>query len=154
GATLRGKVVDADDGEPLAGARVVLWSTGDWTDAASPDLIGIAISIERPLDETTSRDDGSFAMEHVPARTFNEYPGPTFMNGAAGVGYVAAIARGHAVAQEPVLLVGDGDTTDVVIRSWPTATVRGRVADAEGRPVSGAFVRTSADKRWPGAVPS
>ncbi|MCI0589030.1 MAG: sigma-70 family RNA polymerase sigma factor [Planctomycetes bacterium] len=140
GATLRGRVLDAETGSPIPGARVFLWSIEGMMGVASG-----AISImnpwgQRSLGEATSLEDGSFTFSRIPSRGF--HPSASHSTGNRGdlVGYVGAKAPGFAPAAEEVVLVPDGGTWEATVRLWTAAAVRGRVVDASGNPAPGVKV--------------
>jgi len=149
GASARGRVVDAETGTPLPGARVVAWATD-----ARPRL-GSAPSplAHRPLAETRTDEAGRFAVAHLPARGFHDsragFPGRT-------AAFVGAERTGYARGRTGVPLLEEGGETEVTIRLWPAARIRGRVVDHKGRPVAGRRVWTStrgpAAGAWPGAL--
>jgi RNA polymerase sigma factor (sigma-70 family) len=140
GATLRGRVLDAETGSPIAGARVFLWSIEGMHGLASGALSLSNPWGQRSLGESISSEDGSFTFSHLPSEGF--HPSASHSWGKRGqlVGYVGAKAPGFAPAAEEVVLVPDGGTWEASIRLWPAAAVRGRVVDASGAPASGVKV--------------
>ena len=150
GATLRGRVVDAETGSAIGGASAYLWSwegqshSGDFPTPYDPVRIG----------ETLSAADGAFVFENVPAAGFHRRA--SYMMGSRGLilGYVGAKAPGYATGFEQVLYVKDGEVTDATVRLWHAARVRGRVLDRSGKPVAGVPVSASGldgGGRWTGA---
>jgi hypothetical protein len=135
GSSVEGRVVDAETGEPLAGAHVVSWLVEpSW----KHESIDIARSPFR-LDDVVAAPDGSFELSRLPAKGFNrvaEEPGP----GGHVVGYVSAIVPGYTARSAGIPVAHDGARATVTIRCWPSGTVRGRVVDDAGRPLAGAEV--------------
>jgi RNA polymerase sigma-70 factor (ECF subfamily) len=142
GATLRGRVLDAETDSPVPRARVFLWSNEGMmilgfggSSSSLPNPWG-----QRSLGESLSDDDGSFAFEHVPSEGF--HPSASHGAGQRGtlVGYAGAKAPGFAPAAEEVVLVPDGGLWEVTLRLWPASSVRGRVVDGSGKPAAGVKV--------------
>ncbi len=140
GATLRGRVLDAEGGSPVSEARVVLWSDEG---AGGLTLGGRWVSTSGgpgSLGEARSAADGSFAFEHVPSEGFHPPAGLGVGERGMRLGYVGASAPGYAPSGEEVFLIEDGGVTEAEVRLWPAASIRGRVVDGSGRPVQGAQV--------------
>jgi hypothetical protein len=136
GATVEGRVEDAETGAPVGGARVWLAShegvpglfRGDGLFLPNPH-------VPRRLQETRAAADGSFRFVHVPARGLHA---PSAPGGAAFS--LSAVAPGAAFASMEVPLLPDGAVWEARLRSAPAGAVRGRVLDGDGRPVPGAEV--------------
>ncbi|MCI0585284.1 MAG: sigma-70 family RNA polymerase sigma factor [Planctomycetes bacterium] len=140
GATLRGRVVEAESDSPIAGATVRLWG---WDGTGSFSLGGRHIqSPWNPhlLAEGVSAADGTFGIEHLPAAGFHRRG--TDVHGRRGpiLGFVTARAAGYAEGSDEVLHVKDGEATDSTVRLWRSAKVRGRVVDGRGTPIPGVSV--------------
>jgi protocatechuate 3,4-dioxygenase beta subunit len=148
GATLRGRVVDADSGEPLAGARVVCWASqgsGGWIRGAGLSMT--SAYHDRPIGETRSGSDGRFVLEHVPAAGLHPIGSSTVQNGRHILGLVAADVPGLATATVPVFIPEDGEDVDATLACWPTCDLHGRVVDSTGAPIAGATAFVDAPER-------
>ncbi|MDA0933436.1 MAG: carboxypeptidase-like regulatory domain-containing protein [Planctomycetota bacterium] len=103
GASVRGRVVDASSGDPIAGVEV-LW--------ARPDLVGRARDLPA---ESVSDGDGEFALEGVPA----------------GPGYVVARPAGGGGVATASIAVRAGERVDrLALRVDRGRSARGRVRGA------------------------
>ena len=115
--SIAGRVIDGTTGRPLARARVRLTSGGQ--PARGPVLTDA---------------DGAFAFSELPAGSHNLV--------AERNGYLPASFpenRSMRTRNRP-LLVGPGETRDVVIAMFRGASLSGRVVDAYGEPVDSAMV--------------
>jgi protocatechuate 3,4-dioxygenase beta subunit len=121
GATLRGRVVDGETGSLVRGATVTLES-------------------ERALLATARADDGTFAIDHVPAATWPS------TDERAIVGRLRARAPGFHEARMDAPLSNDSATIELEIRLWREATITGRVVDARGRPLACATVWATSER--------
>jgi carboxypeptidase family protein len=128
GVTVRGRVVDAETREPLAGARVHLgWPDADrgfWSRAH------VWVTERFATDEgrdATAADDGSFEMSRV--RPSGGVYGP-----------FRATAPEHVAGSTTLSIAQAGAAPAVEIACWPVGIVRGRVVDADGAPRAGARV--------------
>ncbi len=126
---LTGRVVDADDGAPLAGARVVVLS-------AFYVRLYVYDHHLREVARAETDADGAYAIERLDADPAHFGPG--------GRLYVTVTADGHAPALAvPLAQVAPGVANrlpDVALRR-ATQTLAGRVIDLwEGKPVVGARV--------------
>jgi RNA polymerase sigma-70 factor (ECF subfamily) len=137
GATLRGRILDADTQEPVPNATVVLWTTGASIGFSGWDSpYGYA-----EVGRTTSDDAGRYVMARIPAEGI-PYPAiGHYDERGQVVGFVAAFAPGYVAASGGVSLVADGESVAVDLLCWPAAGVEGRVVDERGRPVAGASVQ-------------
>ncbi|MEW6747747.1 MAG: hypothetical protein AB1486_33890 [Planctomycetota bacterium] len=142
GCTVTGHVEDAETGEALAGARVLLcqghplsWSGSGYQSFEHPYS-------PRVLLETCANEQGQFAFENVPSRGFH------YGYESRPLGSVAAWKDGFVPGFAKVRWVEDGETQETAtIRCWPTAVVRGRVLDPENRPLEDIDVIASAEGR-------
>lgn len=111
-----GTTIEVETGQPVAQARIELYSEG------------------RPNLSVTSDLHGRFVISKVPA-------GRWFMR-AGGTGYV----RSHFGALSPndpgesLTLTSGQKLSGVVVRLWKYAVISGRVVDTKGEPVVGARV--------------
>jgi protocatechuate 3,4-dioxygenase beta subunit len=106
-AEVRGKVVDADDGSPIAEATIAL-------EQVQPDGAGIAGLLGR----VQTGPDGAFVVE----------------GGAEGDYRVVARKDGYAPAEAPVHLAAGGGVDDVKLSMTPATGLRFTVRDATGNP--------------------
>jgi uncharacterized GH25 family protein len=114
GAPVSGRVVD-DKGHGVAGARVTYHGASDWSQQADARYDGVQTGA-----------DGSFKFAALPSGSFR----------------FRAAHPDYAPAQTAmVTLDGKHEQTGVTINVTAGATVKGRVVDIEGKPVSGARVR-------------
>jgi RNA polymerase sigma factor (sigma-70 family) len=138
GAEVSGRVVDAQSREPLANARVELWS------AAGPLLW---------CDSTWSDADGRFALPNVPAGAFELHVRPVGdasgasvfptcvlrpVFGGSDVGEIAIDARREALGAIALTVVdaSGAPATDAQVIVWHTASGRGVFVDATDEPGS------------------
>ncbi len=109
GGSIRGRVVAADTGLPLAGARVSIRSLA----LTSTDL--------PPFSENaTATADGSFEFQDIPGGTFA----------------VLAVRPGYVVTASSMVLLRDRDTAAVTIAMNRGGTINGRITGQFGEPVS------------------
>jgi RNA polymerase sigma-70 factor (ECF subfamily) len=144
GGQLRGRLVDAATGTPIAGAPVVLWSAAglEMGFRAARGLVLENPWQSVPALETATGLDGAFVFEHAPCSGFG--PSVYSLRGASGAtlaAIVGAMPSGYAARFGEVPRRDEGAALDVEIACSPAGAVRGRVIDASGRPVSGAAVR-------------
>ncbi len=148
GATLSGRVVDAETDRPVADAKVVLWSIECMVGFGRPS--GVTISNPwgpRPLYETRSDANGSFRFEHLPSEGLNHVHSNNSGKRGMTFGGVAAWKEGTTVATEEVPVLADGATDEVVLKVGAAATVTGRVVDGSANPLEGAWVSAFAEGR-------
>ena len=116
-ATLKGRVVDADTGTPVARAQVRLSFPGGSRDALTDQA-------------------GAF--------TFTTLPAGSYSISAAKVTYMAARhpdpGKSIRASRQPSRLAA-GETADVTIRLYKGGVLSGRVLDQHGDPIEGAQVR-------------
>jgi len=137
GATLDGRVVDAESGRPIANAHVVAWTTER---SEGPSEAGGGVAVRRGpgvLAEVRTDTDGRFRVEHVPTSGFHALRGAGSGRRGQLVGYVGAFVQGYAPGDDEIPVRDDGAAIDATIRLWPSATVEGKVVDRAGAPVSG-----------------
>jgi RNA polymerase sigma-70 factor (ECF subfamily) len=141
GAVLRGRVVDAEDGHPLGGARVVLWSIEGATSYPLPDggYAGSPYSCRR-LGEAVADNQGAFRFEGVPAWGVRPVGINTADTFTRWLGCVGAVAEGHAPMGVRLTVPREGETVSMDIPCWPEAFLEGRVVTRAGAPVAGAHV--------------
>jgi len=122
-ASLCGRVIDAEKGVPLAGARVaVLPRDVDWREA-----VPVA---------TTTGEDGRFYIGYgaeVPREPLRLV--------------VDHVAKGYVLEERIVDGKRIGAGHDVVVKLTPGLCIGGRVVDAEGRPIPNAEVHLLEDYR-------
>jgi RNA polymerase sigma-70 factor (ECF subfamily) len=143
GVTLHGRVVDATNDQPIAGATVHLetWfgshdesRDGEYVhDDLGPPLLG----------RTVTAADGTFELDHVPADTVDQMRPQFEPTTSRQMGQVGAWAPGHALASSMVRLWTEGSRPYVELASFPAVDVVGRVVDSEGRPLAGRRVHVS-----------
>ncbi len=142
GATVSGRVVEADTERPVAGVPVHLWSVeGRMYMGRARGQAGVPMPWgPRTLAETTSAADGTFRFEHVPSDGF--HPLASHSAGRKGIvlGYVSAWVEGRAAASEEILAGADGSTIEVTLKLLLAGGIAGRVVDAAGKPVAGVSV--------------
>ncbi len=142
GAVLHGHVFDAATGDPLPGARVLLWRDEGTRTFASKSGASIVNPWARAVvAETTTDDSGAFSLSRLPSRGGSD----VFPNGI--VGFVSAWRADHSVSTEPIPAPDDGATVERDLRVWPAATVEGRVVDRAGRPLAGIWTWTVVEGR-------
>jgi hypothetical protein len=118
-ATITGRVLDAETGEPIAGASV-----GAWTQTWPPST--------PPVAQTTTRADGRFVLDDVPADD---------RSGSVAEVELRATAAGQAPGRRSIPQPGEGQTRAIDFRLPPAGSLRGRVIDERARPVKGAAVQ-------------
>jgi protocatechuate 3,4-dioxygenase beta subunit len=122
GAQVRGYVVEAASGDPVAGAQVL--SERDTPAWGLPFHEVPLFSIWMPVS-TRSRSDGSFTLPHL----------------SPGNHVLKVSASGHAPARSEELVVVEGGRLDgLEIALGEGGTIEGRVTDSAGRPVRGAML--------------
>lgn len=136
GIEVTGRVIDALDGRPVAGAELVAtqesnFGGGGNGPAPPPDF----------EDRTTSDADGRFRFPGVPRPSSRS----SWHRGAVAVrasrdGFVAS-------TQLPALLASDDTSEPLIIGLDPDAAIEGMVRDPEGAPVAGASVRARSSQR-------
>jgi RNA polymerase sigma factor (sigma-70 family) len=135
GALVTGRVVDAESGAPVAGARVVLLNF-QHPDAAGDGFVARGGS-SAPAGETRSDAEGRYRFEHVACAGVHFAPlAPGGRKGPV-IGSVGAFAEGYAAADDEVPVPKDGETVVTELRLWAAAAIEGRVVDAAGRPMPG-----------------
>ncbi len=140
GATIRGRVVDAETGTPLPGARVLLWSN-----ESVPGVHMLAGYRNNPysmraLGEKRTEPDGTFSLPGVPAGGVSPVGLAWADFDHPWLGFLLAWAEGYARNSERVTVPGDGAVVDYEIRLRPAGSIRGRVVDGAGHPVAGAGI--------------
>lgn len=142
GASVAGRVLDADTDAPIPGARVVLW-VEEGSPLATP-AAGVSTPSSpwppRMLARGTSGPDGTLRFEHVPADGAASSSPSGVRPGGPVVAWIGAWAEGRVAASAPVPRAADGAGSEVVLRLVRGVAVRGRVVDGAGRPVAGAVV--------------
>lgn len=153
GAIVVGRVVDAGSGDPVAGARVILW-TFEHPDAVHEGLAACGRSSSSRVAEVLTGADGGYRFEHVACA--GVHAAPQAPGGGKGplIGLVGALADGWAPASDEVPVPKDGETVETALRLWAAATVEGRVVDAAGRPMADFGVSDWADGRRRGWLPA
>lgn len=112
--TIRGQVVDAETGEALTKFRVTL---------GRQETVVLTPTQQMQLFKS---EDGSF--EYIDATIRDEF-------------YVHAVAPGYAWgASAPITAQGTDDIENVVIRLGKGGTIRGRILNADGKPLANAKV--------------
>ncbi|MGK0482129.1 MAG: RNA polymerase sigma factor (sigma-70 family) [Planctomycetota bacterium] len=127
GATLSGSVVDAE-GRPVAGARVLIGHSDDSGLAWMPSFH----AEYRPQQMTATDERGAFRAHGLA----HDVEIPVWVR-----------ANGWSVWTQLVPIAAHGDSV-VTVQLERGATIRGRVTDSAGDPVSGAFV-TYRNAAWP-----
>lgn len=137
GATVTGRVVEAETEKPVPGVPVFLFSVEGRTyigrgrgQASIPMPWG-----PRRLAEATSAADGTFRFERVPSIGF--HPLASHSGGRKGIvlGYVSAWVEGRAAASEEIPALPDGGTLEVALKLEVGGAITGRVVDVQGKPV-------------------
>jgi len=123
GSVIEGRVIDVETREPLPGASVALYGI----------FYGRAVVYE----EARADAQGLFAFRSFPVDGFHAAPSAT---PERIMGWIRAEAEDRAPSTIDVPAIEGGRTLAVEVCCWPTATVRGRVVDGDGRPVEGANV--------------
>jgi protocatechuate 3,4-dioxygenase beta subunit len=137
GVLIRGKVVEAGTGRPLAGASVQFYANPQ-----RDDIISGWQSI------VASKDDGSFRIAVPPGKGHLLVYGPTSDYILDEIGWLELRSGrpggwrtyAHAIIAYDVKL--EETPQDIVAALRPGRTVRGRVLDPEGRPVTEATILT------------
>lgn len=131
GYNIRGRVVDAETGSPIAGAGIVVRAFDDrkglvWWKEVPPSYS----LLDASLGETTSGDDGAFLISNIP--TWGEFGKADF---GTTISYIGAVAKGYVPRSENLRArVEDENTIEVELKCWPAGSIRGRVVDADGNP--------------------
>jgi hypothetical protein len=134
---IRGRVLDAETSEAIAGASVAF----QWDQS----------SVESRSDAATSGADGRFELSNVPLGDFR------FEN---AISTLVVDAPEHAHAEQRVPSPGENETSEVELRCPAVASIVGRLVDASGAPLPneylgvrivegrGASTRTGTDGRF------
>jgi len=126
GVAVRGIVVDAATGAPLAGARLVCVEGG--RDGEGDSSSG---SSDVPLGETATTADGRFEFAHLPPQMLVT---------------VSVRADGHARGERGFTVpTPGGDVKSLEFRLPAELVLRGEVTDPDGRPLAGAKVAVTTD---------
>jgi hypothetical protein len=112
-----GTVVNLLTGDPVRGATLQLTPHAETT----------------PLAEVRSGDDGSFHFAKVPAGKYQLL--------AWRRSYTARLYEQHGSFNSAVIVAADQDTSHILFRLPPLATIRGVVTGDNGEPVEGARVQ-------------
>lgn len=132
--TRHGRVVDPD-GEPVAGVVLTALETNTVRDFEATSAEGIRTS-DATFARAVSGPDGRFELGPVSARTLRvEYECRGYESGGA---YFGALEPSGLAWGNPVSMDEHGDV-QVVIQ--PASHVTGRIVDARGNPIEGAYVR-------------
>ena len=124
---LRGKVVD-DRGRPIVGAAVSAYVGGGLDFSQGFAIAAVQSAVDTPLasDQATTDDQGVFALASLT-------PGRPYQLEAKHPGFALAVRADLVVSPDR-----GGALMTIVLGA--SASVRGRVADEDGRPVAGATV--------------
>ena len=115
-ASISGQVIDDETGQPIKSFSVAV--------TASPSLTSIPVKQRQRFHS----EDGSFRYVDV----------------TPGTMHVFVEAEGYAGGRMgPIPVMAGQSVTDVVVRVYRGATLKGRVVDAAGKPVKGALVEVS-----------
>jgi protocatechuate 3,4-dioxygenase beta subunit len=154
GARVRGRVVEAASGKPVAGARVLLWTLdgmfrhqGEQEHPANPFALG----------EATTGEDGRYAFAGVPCRGFHDSPNASasLATGRKVGSWLAASKAGLTTVVREVVLAAEGAELEVDLPLDAALSVEGRVVDTRGEPVAGAHVWATVLREGAmGALPS
>ncbi len=138
GATVRGRVVDAESGKPVGRARVVLWSEEELTGLTltSGDGIVNPATFAAVGDETTA-DDGTFTLARVPAWGVHLPGQRSIAASKRRLGRLAVVAPGFAIETRELNVPDEGEIVEIEVRVTLAGAVRGRVVRAGGVPVPG-----------------
>ncbi len=150
GATVRGRIVDADTDEPVAQARVMLWSEANVTGLTLAD----GTPIQNPeyyaaVGDTVTSLDGTFTIGRVPAWGVHVPGQHTVSATVRRLGRVGVVAAGYAIETREMNVPTEGEVVEIELRVAPAGTVRGRVLLQDGRPAGGAFVGWRRPQTWP-----
>jgi len=141
GATIKGRVLDAETGLGIARASVRLESVPFANGSESPNMH------RRTLAAAASDADGAFTLERVPAWGVNEVGFHTVAPGVRTLGYLKAQADGYAPAGNVNVAVPDeGAVEEFVLRLAPAAGISGRVVDEQGEGLAGLLVYASVNE--------
>ena len=137
GATVSGRVVEAESDRPVPGVPVHLWSVeGQMHMGRARGQASVPMPWgPRRLAETTSAADGTFRFEHVPSNGF--HPLASHSGGRKGIvlAHVSAWVEARAAASEEVPALADGGALEVTLKLRSAGGIAGRVVDAAGKPV-------------------
>jgi hypothetical protein len=154
GATLRGRVEDAETGKPLAGANVVVHSIeGMQGYGRGPGRASYSNPWSpRVLTRTASQEDGTFLVEHLPSQgAHGSASNNALSSGKIALGGVSAWAPGYAAQALELELARDGEELERTFRLTPVGVVTGRVVEADGTPVAGVHIWVVAAGAVPGS---
>ncbi len=147
GARCSGRVVTAQGGGAVAGARVVAVAFEEFFCYAR-HAGGVLQSPyhSRILAETRSDASGAFEFDHLPAR-----------RGAVGSAdeslpelmQLFVIASGFAIGFADLRAIDDGGDGEQTVELWRAATITGRVVDGDGAPIAGVRVAVLGERGLP-----
>jgi hypothetical protein len=126
GATIRGRVVDLATNAPIADAEVWIkpWDA----------------RVGRFLSRTKSARDGSFVLEHVPAWGVDLVGMHMASASSRHLGQLCAMSPDRGFDGRSLEVPDDGADLSFELKLPQLGSVRGRVVDARGAPVAGAWV--------------
>ena len=141
GATVRGRVVDAESGRPVARARVVAWSEQEVAGLTVADGNGIQNpAYFAAVGDVTTSEEGAFTIEHVPAWGVHVPGVHTASASQRRLGRVGVAAAGYAIETLELNVPVEAEVVDVELRVTAAGAVRGRVFRTGGVPVVGALL--------------
>lgn len=132
GGHVKGRVLDAKTGDPVADAEVLLLPTA-----------GAAGGANEPL-RTAVDERGAFRFEDVPLGRYALLPASPrhYFEPASGLG--AGMDHRFAAAGAPFVIVSaEGEEVERDLELTPGLALRGIVVDGDGTPVAGAEVRAA-----------
>jgi hypothetical protein len=135
---IEGTVVRADNGQPIAAARVQLSNAPIAQAGAAASLaLAAATAAQRPgmLGPVATGPDGKFTFKDILA---GSYRVAVTADGFVRQEYGQRTTNGQG---RPVFVIADQTLKDISVRLIGTATVSGRVLDENGQPATGAPVQ-------------
>lgn len=158
GATIEGRVLDAETGEGIGGAEVALLGSGSHNLVVDDRLVETSFW-RVPLGVATSDASGCYALSRVPSFAVHRIGHHSPAEGERVLGYLSFRCDSalHVGPNQEILVPDESATVRYDLLALPRGFVRGRVVDASRRPIAnfevGAAVEAIADEASALSVP-